>query len=83
VGPTKPDPMFKILSSHLPPLCVQRSRAKSVLSNFPTDCSGKLEGKKRIKQLKTVVYYLYFTSLNFYESFRISAEAIKLSNAEF
>jgi hypothetical protein len=54
-----------------------------VLSNFPTDCSGKLEGKKRIKQLKTVVYYLYFTSLNFYESFRISAEAIKLSNAEF
>jgi hypothetical protein len=54
-----------------------------VLSNFPTDCSGKLEGKKRIKQLKAVVYYLYFTSLNFYESFRISAEAIKLSNAEF
>jgi hypothetical protein len=51
-----------------------------VLSNFPRNCSRKLEGKKRIK---TVVYYLYFTSLNFYESFRISAEAIKLSNAEF
>jgi hypothetical protein len=54
-----------------------------VLSNFPRDSSRKLEGEKRIKQLKTVVYYLYFTSLNFYESFGISAEAIKLSNAEF
>jgi len=51
------------------------------LSKRPFQGSWKV--KKRIKQLKTVVYYLYFTSLNFYESFRISAEAIKLSNAEF